>query len=184
MGFHRERAAAGLGPSGLTVVLWLWKKGLPWKFIFVLYCSIKLGFFFQQFMCVDSVTVTPVILLCTFTSVIRRMTLDRLFLFVFIQWFRLECSYLFHGWGWIVLTCSLVEAGVFLFTGWGWSVLTCSLGEAGLFFFSGSGWIALTCSMVQVGLFRLVKACSPKQVVDNTRAGITHWCLFLLVTFT
>ena len=75
-------------------------------------------------------------------------------LFLHVQWLRLDCSYLFTGSGWIALTCSVVQAGLLLFT--------------------GSGWIALTCSVVQAGLFRLVKACSPYQLVDNTRAGITY----------
>ena len=122
MGFHGERAAAGLGPSGFTVVLWLWKKGLPWKFVFVLCCSVKLVFFFNS--------------LCVW---------------IVWQWHQSSCfahlpqSYVTWHWQ-IVFICvwSVVEAGLFLHVQW----------------------------------YRLVKACSPYSLVDNTCAGITYWCLF------
>ena len=55
-------------------------------------------------------------------------------LFLCVQWFRLDCSYVFGGSGWIVLKCPVIEAG----------------------------------------LFRLVNACSPYQLVDNTCTAITH----------
>ena len=116
-------------------------------------------------MCVDSVTVTPIILLCTFTLVVRRMTLTDCFylylfsglgwialtcsmveavLFLHVQWFRLDCSYMFSSSGWIVLTCSVVQAGLFLHVQW--FRLDCS------YVFSGSGWIVFPCSVVQAGL--------------------------------
>ena len=87
-------------------------------------------------------------------------------LFLHVQWFRLDCSYIFSSSGWIVLTCSVVQVGLLLCVQW--FRLDC------FSLFSGSSLIALTCSVVQAGLFRLVKACSPYQLVDNTRAAISH----------
>ena len=156
MGFHRERAAAGLEPSGLTVVLWFWKKGLPWKFVFVLCCSVKLGFFFNSlcvWQCLQSscfahlpqsyVTWHWQIVFTCICSVVEAGV------FLIVQWLRLECSYLFSGWGWIVLMCSVVQAGVFLLVQW--LRLDCS------YVFSGSGWSVLTCSVVQAGVFLCVQ---------------------------
>ena len=60
---------------------------------------------------------------------------------------------MFSGSGWIVLTCSVVQAGLFLRGQW--FRLDCS------YMFSGSGWIALTCSVVQAGLFLPVQWLRP-----------------------
>ena len=149
MGFHSERAAAGLGPS---VFLWLW-KGLPWKFVFVLCCSVKLVFFFNSLCAWIVWQWHQSSCLAHLPHSYMSHDTDRLFLLVFVQWFRLECSYMFSGSGCIVLTCSVVQAGLFLRGQW--FRLDCS------YMFSGSGWIALTCSVVQAGFFLHVQWLRP-----------------------